>query len=67
MDSRYNSVDSIREMQEAGRQYAPDDLRKDRKTRKPLRGGGRWIIDLFGLFVIRKDEGAPNTRILRYR
>ena len=34
------------------------DLRKGHKTRKPLKEL-RLVIDLFGLFVIQKDEEKP--------
>ena len=56
--SGYTTVDSIRQMQETDRQYFLTDLRKGNKTRKPLREL-RLVIDLFGLFVIQKDEGKP--------
>ena len=58
VDSGYNSLGSIRQMQETSRQYFPTDLRKGNKTRKPLREL-RLVIDLLGLFVIQKDEEEP--------
>ena len=58
VDSGYTSVDSIRQMQETARQYFLTDLRKGNKTRKPLKEL-RLVIDIFGLFVIQKDEEKP--------
>ena len=58
LDSGYTTVGSIRQMQETARQYFLTDLRKGNKTRKPLREL-RLVIDLFGLFVIQKDEEKP--------
>ena len=58
VDSGYTAVDSIRQMQETARQYFLTDLRKGDKTRKPLREL-RLVIDIFGLFVIQKDEEKP--------
>ena len=58
VDSGYTSVESIRQMQETARQYFLTDLRKGNKTRKPLKEL-RLVIDIFGLFVIQKDEEKP--------
>ena len=70
VDSGYKSVDSIRQMQENPRQYLLTDLRKGEKPENP--DGIRLIGDLFGLFVIQKDEEQPKyeeitiPRILQY-